>query len=181
MTGASRRGVIRTAIASAIALMMAGAIAGCTSQSDSGGEDPDAVYVAPAWMAEQAQADDELIAGQKSCLTSRGVAFDVDGTGMFTFADAESSDMLRACTEEVMGDEYGAAPTPEGLKVMYERAKQTRACLINEGFEVGEPITEEKYVDTGGQWSAYQDVQSVSTEEMARLRHTCPESGIPAS
>ncbi|MFC4613447.1 hypothetical protein ACFO3K_01855 [Cellulomonas algicola] len=159
------------------------ALASCSAGTDDPSDDATsaAPFVAPGWMAEQAQANEDLVAHQQACLTERGISFTVDKTGMYTFAGddpATANQALTECTKEFLGDLYGAAPTPDQLREMYTRALDVRLCLINEGFDIDEPISEEAYVDSGGRWSAYEGVGSASQERLAELYKTCPEPDL---
>jgi len=159
-------------------------LAGCTS-SASGGGSPQP-YVAPGWIAKQVQANDALYAYQKSCLTKAGFAATPIAGGGFSFPPGTTGadEALRTCTKAYLGDNYGARPTPEQLKTMYQHALDTRACLMALGYTIDAPVSEDAYVQSGGQWSAYESLQfkasggSARDTEEDRLRHTCPEPGL---
>ena len=168
------------AVGALLGLLMLG---GCTSSPPAGTPTP--AYVAPGWIARQVQANDALYAYQKSCLAKAGIAATPIAGGGFSFppGTAGGKEALHACTKEFLGDGYGARPTPEQLKTMYQHALDTRACLMHLGYTVGEPVSQEAYVQSGGQWSAYESLQfksagSARDAEEDMLRHTCPEPGL---
>lgn len=159
-------------------------LGGCTSSPSTAA--PSSAYTAPGWIARQVQANDALYAYQKSCLAKAGIAATPIAGGGFSVppGTAGGKEALQACTKEFLGDSYGVQPTPEQLKTMYQHALDTRACLMHLGYTVDEPVSQEAYVQSGGQWSAYQSLQFKASSGSARdaeedmLRHTCPEPGL---
>lgn len=163
--------------------------AGCASTTPPVAPDTTpTAFERPGWMVEQAQANEELAAFQERCLTEAGIAFETDGSGGFEWPAGTSgaNEQLADCTKQFLGDLYGAAPSTEQYEALYERQLQTRSCLIEEGYTIEEPISREAYVDSGGQWSAYNslhdDFSSMAPEELAaeqrRLRELCPEPDL---
>ena len=173
-------GVLRT-VGVALGLLVLG---GCTGPAPVAV--PTGAYVAPAWIARQVQANDALYAYQKSCLAKAGIAATPIAGGGFSFPSgtAGGKEALHACTKEFLGAGYGARPTPEQLRTLYQHALDTRACLMNLGYTTDQPVSEEAYVQSGGQWSAYGSLQFKSQAGPARdaeedvLRHTCPEPDL---
>ena len=177
-------GAFRTvgvAVGAALGLLVLG---GCTSSASAGAPTP--AYTAPGWIARQVQANDALYAYQKSCLAKAGIAATPIAGGGFSFppGTAGGKDALHACTKEFLGEGYGARPTAEQLRTMYQHALDTRACLMDLGYTIEAPVSQEAYVQSGGQWSAYESLQFKSPTGSARdaeedmLRHTCPEPGL---
>ncbi len=163
----------------ALVLLPALILVGCSGADDA----PDAQatpYERPGWMAEQAQADEELIERQTSCMTEAGFVFDVAEDGQFSPSsgtDIQSfATALKQCTADALGDQHGWAPGPDELERLYGRQLDVAACLENEGYEVGSVPSKDSYVDSGGDWTPYDDL-TLDGEAQTRLKKQCPDPG----
>lgn len=98
-----------------------------------------------------------------ACLTEKGwdVTLTWDG-GIETTSEsmpASQADQYdadsRACWDMI--DERISAMQPADIVKVYQRELATRACLLDHGYEVEEPPSEQQYVDDffGARWSAY--------------------------
>lgn len=69
----------------------------------------------------------------------------------------------------------------EQIAAVYERELATRECLIESGFDVGAPPSQQQYIDTfnGERWSAYgaSDVLNAAADEVEwrKINETCPQ------
>jgi hypothetical protein len=153
---------------------------------DAAAATPPAAFVAPGWIAQQVQADDKLYAYQTSCLADAGFAVTaLPGNGFqFPAGTTGGAEALRACTKAYLGDSYGAHPTTEQFRVLYNHALDTRNCLISLGYAIEAPMSEDEYVESGGMWSPYASLEFKSKpgaeqdSEEKRVRRTCPEPGM---
>ncbi len=170
---------MRTGNAWLICAIVSLSLVACTPTSESTNESS-APYERPGWMAAQAQADEELVAHQKSCLQVAGYTFTVasdgrfepsTGTDMAAFADA-----LRDCTSEALGDAYGWSPTADELEALYARQLDVVACLENEGYSIDGIPTKDSYVDAGGSWTPY-DGLAIDGDTQIELKRACPDPG----
>lgn len=161
------------------ALGIATVLTGCSGTAP-GDADSQTEFTPPAWMAEQIQAEDEKAAHIETCLTEAGFTFEKFPQGGYEFPE-ESAEAgtakMRECAQEVGGEE--SPPTAEQWRIVYKMALQTRDCLEAQGYDVDEPVSEEQFLDSKGQWSAYSsvDFSGMENEEWAELKRTCPEPG----
>jgi|GEM_PF-878594 len=170
-----------------IVLALAG-LAACSNNDGQTSDQATAAYSPPAWMAQQAALDEELYQAQQTCLTDAGYTFTLLGDGGFEFPEGtpDAPAALSRCTRDIVGESYDRQPTADQLRQLYERQLDVRACLVHEGYEIEPPVTEDTYVDGGGDWSPYDEIgaqlashgEDGVAAEQARLRSTCPEPGL---
>ena len=173
-------------------------VSGCTSTTQTS-EKFD--YEPPAWMAEELQLTERSGEAFAACLRDRGYVVESrnDGGGRITIPDGMSEQEEKAyfagqekatiaCgteSEEV----YAGVPEPDpGL--VYERAVETRQCLVAQGYErLPEPPTRESYVAElasvrAGEkslalWLPYRDLDEeypqVTMDEWYSLKSECVE------
>jgi hypothetical protein len=131
-------------------------------------------------MAAQAQANEELIAHQTSCLEEAGYTFTVGADGGFQPSDGTDvtafSAALRQCTAETLGADDGWRPNTDELATLYARQLDVVACLENEGYTVTDVPTKDSYVDSGGSWTPY-DQLIIDGDAQVELKRTCPDPG----
>lgn len=173
---------LRPALTTVAVAVLVITIAGCTEDAPA---DPDASsrYEPPGWMAAQVQADDERAAYLEACLTDAGFVFTKLPQGGYTFPpETAEAAMKKAqeCTEENPRNEQDEPLTPDQWRAIYRMALDTRTCLIERGYDISEPVSEEEFVDSLGRWSAYEsvDVRGMSNEDWADLQRGCPEPSL---
>lgn len=142
-----------------------------------------ASYERPGWMAAQVQADEELIESQASCLEAAGYVFTVAPDGRFEASagtdDAAFSAELSECTAQALGDDAGWRPGPDELRQLYARQLDVVDCLEHEGYGIDGVPSEDAYVDSGGEWTPYDDIV-LNDEAQIEMKGICPDPG-PAS
>jgi hypothetical protein len=78
-------------------------------------------------------------------------------------------------------DERVETMSLEAIEMVFEQELATRSCLINEGVNVDEPPSKQRYLDTfhDDRWMAYgaSDIDSVARDssEWRRIAQACPQ------
>ncbi|WP_099332688.1 hypothetical protein [Actinomyces minihominis] len=159
-------------------------------------------------MATARQQVEESRLAMLSCLETQGVAAPdalssqvraaITSTGMVgvsTPTDSEGkTDPAQAALAEAASEYCSGQVTEPGLltgavnEEMYQRVLDTRACLIDQGYEIPEAPSAQVWIDSVTGASAYSpyvvfsDRSSayyveVSWEELSRLNSVCPQGG----
>jgi hypothetical protein len=121
------------------------------------------------------------------CLTDRGwkVTLTWDGgieAGSATVPDAQLEN-FNSDSDECWGmvDNRILNMQPEEISQTYAAELETRECLIERGFKVGTPPSEQQYIDTfqSARWSAYADSNGLnaqtSADEWREINEACPQ------
>lgn len=127
---------------------------------------------------------DEWVALRVDCLREFGwdAIADEGGTSVPSVTAEQREEFigdLDRCTEEI-----GALPPPEPLteeqiRLVYAHQLVTKECLEAEGYEISEPPSVERFIDTYDTepWHAYDDLPSgMSRTEWERLNDVCPQT-----
>lgn len=158
------------------------ALAGCAASGDEVAEVP---YERPGWMAEQAQVQDEYRESLQSCVRAKDWNVTVDRYGgvvePFDTADVPRWEADRdACLAE-MGVSGEARLDRERAELLYDRQVDTWRCVLDLGYDVPEPPSQETFVEAllgGGtrDWHPYGDlVGAIPWSEWEALEETCPQ------
>lgn len=120
------------------------------------------------------------------CLTDKGWDVTIDWQGgievdsesvpveQYDIFDADSD----ACWAVI--DDRVKSMQPEEISEIYDDELTTRECLIDEGYSIDDPPSEQQYIDTfhGRRWSAYGNnipLDTLSDEEWRALNEKCPQ------
>ena len=150
-------------------------------------------YERPAWMAEQAQRQEEHRSQLQSCVSSKGWDVTITPEGgveePFTEADYARYEIDRtACRAEAgLDDGNNVRLDAARLGEIYDRQVDTWECLRAEGYPVAEPPSKELYVESSlaaqngdssvNGWWPYGDAvfEEMAEAEYNRLQAECPE------
>lgn len=194
-----------------VSLMIGAAVSvGSCASSDAG--EPSVGYVEPSWMAEFRQQKDDHQREWMSCLESQGIAGTSAGSDALHYEilsdgsvavstpvdDQGNTDpallALANDASEVCAESVGTLRVLSELgdEAAYGRMLDTRACLINEGYDIPEAPSQEVWMesvssgssDSFNPYSVFIPTSSsyiagVSFEELSRLNQVCPQtSGV---
>lgn len=126
-----------------------------------------------------------------SCMVDRGWDTVVSGDGGISSTIPEGQDEsydadLAACQEEHGFDAIAPALTEPELRRLYLMELDTADCLRDEGYDPGQPPSEQSFVDAalidGNAWDPYAEVYTtsnsqVSEDEYFALLEKCPRPG----
>ncbi|MBD3940595.1 hypothetical protein IF188_02635 [Microbacterium sp. NEAU-LLC] len=132
---------------------------------------------------------DEWAPTQRDCLREAGydVEFTADGEGLSypPTGDAAVAKNLNlaiyTCEMQYPVEQKYMTPLSiEQLRTLYDyRSGELLECLRREGYtSSAEPPSEQVFLQSGGQWSPYEDIAIVESD-LGRLTATCPQ--VPAN
>lgn len=173
-------------------------LAGCAD--DGGSAEGPVAYEEPAWMAEEALAQERYSATWVECMREHGQGGDVapDGTISGTFPE-DMDEAARAAAAEARATAAAACQErvaefepdePPSWDLVYDRALDTDACLRHEGYpDLPEPPSRAVFVEEhstqgaggGGEvpWMPFAALHEarpdITADEWYRLKDACTE------
>lgn len=161
---------------------------GCTSpEATSQADGP--VWVEPAWMSEARQAEDEFERALAACMRDAGHPVEIHPGGAVSGlpGGTAADDAFDLCAEQQRDD---SPLSDEQLRLQYDRALDTRECLLARGYTISEAPTLETWLeqqrDPGpGDWVPFhQAIRQMrgdgAAAEYAATYAACPQDGPAA-
>lgn len=155
-------------------------------------------YSEPGWMADTRREQEKGAVAMAACMGEHGWVMTVkpdwglDSSSSLDEAQERAQrESFRSCYDQVYGEQPPV--TEADWHVKYQKALDTRDCLVAEGYTIPDPPSEDARVDAGMNekdlWAPFQFVidQSprgqidLSAETYYELYATCPQAGPNAS
>lgn len=135
---------------------------------------------------------EEFFVALTTCLEDAGWAVEIDPSGNginFEGGAAGAQDEQRAvadCQQQVGGPPAPPAVDEALARAVYEFHLGTRECLIEHGYSISPPPSDEQFIDTyvnsfsgndpAAPWSPYIEVDPATEAEWAAINEACPQS-----
>ncbi len=144
-------------------------------------------------MAQERQAQEQRDSDLSSCLRDAGYVVEVlPGSAIRTAADdLAAQEAIARCAELHEGPDGVEHPSDDQLRTWYERAVDTRSCLVARGYTISEPPSLESWLEqqaNPGQdgWIPFgeaidQMTGASAAEEYAATFSACPQQGVTAA
>lgn len=136
--------------------------------------------------APTSEANMEWAANMQSCMNEGGWDIEVrpDGGISANYADDQASAFNAAYAECETKFGYDVAPTytDDEIKAIYAKVVDTAACITEQGYDPGEPPTEQTFIDQvrgDGGWDPYIDLYvpgGLTDDEYFALLEECPRT-----
>ncbi|MDR2703734.1 MAG: hypothetical protein LBB58_05285, partial [Cellulomonadaceae bacterium] len=137
-------------------------------------------WTEPGWFAQVRMEQENYNVSFQNCLQELGVSSKiipgpfaptvgsvVDGIPRSPERERVEHEAVDHCFDALPRPEYWSLPLDQ---VAYQRMLDSRYCIIDQGFEIPEPPSLERWLDIGGQWSAHGFVlHDVSFDEFLEL------------
>jgi hypothetical protein len=146
-------------------------------------------WVEPGWMAEARQAEEEFERALAACMRDAGHPVEIHpgGAVLGLPGGTAAGDAFDLCAEQLHDD---SPLSDEQLRLQYDRALDTRDCLLARGYTISEPPTLETWLEQQrnpgpGDWVPFhQAIRQMrgdsAAAEYAATYAACPQGGPAA-